>query len=304
MCGLFNIQLPQFVYRINPRHDSVAGSFGFGVMTAVLSTPCTAPFMGSAAAWAAGQHPATTLTTFAAIGSGMALPYLLLSIWPALVDRMPRTGPANVLIKQVMGLLLLAAAAYFIGVGLSGWWVDPPAPPSVAYWWPVMGLIAAAGVWMGIATWRITSSAAKRGVFVTLGVVMLAASVYGAVRLTDPGPIAWAYYTAQRFDGALRDGNVVVMDFTAEWCLNCKWLERNVLDDPRVTGALRGENVVPMKVDLTGNNEEGNRKLKEVGRLTIPLLVIFAPDGREVFKSDFYTADQVVRAIDAADSGR
>ena len=297
MCGLFNIQLPQFVYRINPRHDSVAGSFGFGVMTAILSTPCTAPFMGSAAAWAAGQHPATTLTTFTAIGAGMALPYLLLSAWPTLIDRMPRTGPASVLIKQVMGLLLLAAAAYFIGVGLSGWWVSPPDSPSVAYWWPVMGLVAAAGMWMGYGTVRATSSMVKRAVFVGLGVVLTAGSVYGAVRLTDKGPIDWVNYTPQRFEDALRDEEVVVMDFTAEWCLNCKWLERNVLHDPAVVKVLDQDSVVAMKVDLTGNNEPGNSKLKDVGRLTIPLLVIFTPDGRESFKSDFYTTQQVIDAV-------
>ena len=300
MCGLFSVRLPDFVYRINPRHYSITGSVGFGVMTAVLSTPCTAPFMGSAAAWAAGQHPATTLTTFAAIGFGMAFPYFLLSSWPGLVDRMPRTGPASELIKQVMGLLLLSAAAYFIGVGLSGWWVSPPDPPSIAYWWPVMGFIAAAGVWMGYRTVRMTKSRTQRVVFTTLGVVLVVGSAYGASRLTDHGPIKWVYYTPQRFDAATGQGKVVVMDFTAEWCLNCKWLERNVLHRPSVVELLQRDDVVAMKVDLTGNNELGNRKLSEVGRLTIPLLVIFAPDGEEVFKSDFYTVEQVVEAIHSA----
>ncbi len=299
MCGLFTVRLPGFVYKINPRHDSLAGSFGFGVMTAVLSTPCTAPFMGSAAAWAAGQHPATTLTTFAAIGVGMGLPYFVLSSWPGLVERMPRTGPGSELIKQVMGLLLLAAAAYFIGVGVSGWIVTPPDPPSVAYWWPVMGFIAAAGGWMGWRTVRMSPSMVKRVVFAGLGLLMIGGSAYGVVRLTDKGPIDWVYYTPQRFEEALGDGKVVVMDFTAEWCLNCKWLEHNVLNQPRVVELLDDEDVIAMKVDLTGNNETGNGMLRKTGRLTIPLLVVFAPDGGEVFKSDFYTVDQVAGAIES-----
>jgi thiol:disulfide interchange protein len=58
-----------------------------------------------------------------------------------------------------------------------------------------------------------------------------------------------------------------------------------------------------MKVDITGNNPPGKAKLKETGRLSIPLLVVLAPDGREILKSDFYTADQVVAAVDAAGSG-
>src|SRR5690606_27795116 len=118
LCGLFAVRLPNFVYSINPKHDSISGSLGFGVMTAVLSTPCTAPFMGTAAAWATTRNPGIALAVFAAVGVGMALPYQILSMNPKLVDRMPRTGPASELIKQVMGLLMLAAAFYFIGTGL------------------------------------------------------------------------------------------------------------------------------------------------------------------------------------------
>jgi thiol:disulfide interchange protein DsbD len=99
MFGFFSVRLPQFIYMINPQQDSPQGSFGLGILAAVLSTPCTAPFMGAAAAWAATQTPLTTLTTFAAIGGGMALPYLILSAFPNLVDRMPKAGPASELIK-------------------------------------------------------------------------------------------------------------------------------------------------------------------------------------------------------------
>ncbi len=101
-----------------------------GILAAILSTPCTAPFMGAAAAWAATQPPWTTLATFAAIGIGMALPYLVLSASPALVEKMPKTGPASLLIKEVMGLFMLAAAAYFIGIGLAAIFSSPPNPPS------------------------------------------------------------------------------------------------------------------------------------------------------------------------------
>ena len=90
------------------------------------------------------------------------------------------------------------------------------------------------------------------------------------------------------------------MDFTAEWCLNCKALEESVLHDKRVIRILAQEHIVPMKVDITGNNPAGKAKLKAVGSLTVPLLIIFAPDGKAVFKSDFYTVDQVLGAIKKA----
>ena len=72
MFGFFSVRLPRFIYTLNPQQDSPQGSFGLGILAAVLSTPCTAPFMGAAAAWAATQTPLTTLATFAAIGGGMA----------------------------------------------------------------------------------------------------------------------------------------------------------------------------------------------------------------------------------------
>lgn len=305
MCGLFAIRLPRFVYSVSPKHDSLPGSFGFGIMTAVLSTPCTAPFMGAAAAWSVTQPRVTTLATFAAIGAGMALPYLALSAFPKLVDRMPRTGPASELIKQVMGLLMLAAAAYFIGVGVSIATVTPPDPPSLVYWWFVAAFIVAAGAWLGYRTWQITGSPVKRAAWTAVALIAIAGSVYGGRQLTSEGPIDWVYYTPERFAAALADDQVVVMDFTAEWCLNCKALEHSVLNSDRVVAMIDRPGVTPMKVDISSSeNVEGAAKLAELGRVAIPLLVVFSPSGEQVFESDFYTIDQVVNAIEQASPGR
>lgn len=303
MCGLYAVRLPQWVYRIEPGHDTYAGSFGFGVMTAVLSTPCTAPFMGGAAAWAVTQPPGVTLSVFGAIGAGMALPYAMLSAFPRLIDKMPRTGPASELIKQVMGLLMLAASAYFIGAGLSGWMVQPPDPPSRIYWWAVAALVALGGVWLAYRTLRIARSPIARALFVSVGVAMLGASIYGGVRMTDRGPIDWTYFTPDRLAEARRAGAVVVLDFTAEWCLNCKVLEATVLHQEQVVRALSRPGVVAMKVDLTGNNEDGNAMLRQVGRLTIPTLVVMSADGRQTLNSDAYTPGEVLAAIRAAGGG-
>ena len=155
MGGLFSIRLPSVVYKVNPKQDSGFGSFLFGVMTAVLSTPCTAPFMGAAAAWATTQSAVLTLTVFGSIGFGMAVPYLVLATFPHLVEKMPRAGAASEVIKQVMGLLMLAAAVYFIGVGLSGIMQQEGAPLSRMYLWIVSGCIAAAGLWLAWRIWRI-----------------------------------------------------------------------------------------------------------------------------------------------------
>ena len=98
-------------------------------------------------AWAALEPPAVTLITFAAIGVGMSLPYLLLSAVPGLTDKMPKAGPASELIKQLMGLLMLSAAAYFVGVGLSGLLAEPPEPPSRVYFWFVAAIVVLADLY-------------------------------------------------------------------------------------------------------------------------------------------------------------
>jgi len=303
MLGAFAVSLPRWVTKINPGHNSHSGSFGFGIMTAILATPCTAPLMGAAAAWAATQTPATTMQVFAAIGTGMALPYLVLAAFPKLVNKMPRTGPASDLIKQVMGLLLMAAGAYFAGAGLSGLMVTAPDPPSRVYWWAVAVAGIIAGLWLLWRTIRITPSFARRVGFGGLGLAVATISTVIGVTQTAPGPINWVYYTPDRFERALANGNVVVMDFTAEWCLNCKSLEAAVLYPKAVSSLLTEANgVVPIKVDLTGGNAAGWARLNKVGRITIPLLVVFAPDGTEVLKSELYTQGQVIEAIEAARS--
>ena len=302
MAGFFTIQLPSKVYAIQTGHDTMIGSFLFGIMTAVLSTPCTAPLMGAAAAWATTQTPGTVLAVFASIGGGMAVPYLILSAFPGMVQKMPRTGPASEVVKQVMGLLLLAAGVYFIGSGLSGMMATAPEPPSRLYWWFVALAGVAAGGQLAWQTIKLTKKPLFLGMFGGTGLLIVVVSIYLGIQMTASGPIKWVYYTPERFAKAIEEDKVVVLDFTAEWCLNCKLLESTSLESDEVVALTRRDEVVPMKVDLTGDNEDGADKLKEEDRLTIPLLVIYGKDGIPTLKSDFYTSDQVVEAIEEAAS--
>ena len=88
-----------------------------------------------------------------------------------------------------------------------------------------------------------------------------------------------------------------MLEFTAEWCLNCKALESTILHNSRVVKAFDAEDVTPIKIDLTGNNVSGRELLSDVGGFRIPLLIIMGPDGEEDFRGDFYTVDQVLDAI-------
>ena len=384
MAGFFSLKLPDWIYMVEAKHDSYSGSFLFGIMTAVLSTPCTAPLMGTAVAWATTQGPATILTVFASVGTGMALPYLVLSAKPEWLDKMPRSGPASDLIKQVMGLLLLAAAAYFVGAGVSGLLVTPPEPPSHLYWWVVSALGGSAGLWLllrgiwiakpqllrlryeSLRGWCRTlllilteavalSPAALTSLLllramnrcltaddpiavlwypslmalmfvlgawtsrrihprlcgwgreysgaalaVQLGATITAISVLIGLSQTAKGPVDWTYYTPDRLAAAQKAGKVVVVDFTAEWCANCKTLEALVLNTPAVSKELNADDVESIKVDLTGNNTEGNSLLKASNRVTIPLLLVYGRDGSLVMNSTEYTPAQVLAAIEEA----
>ena len=316
MLGMFAVRLPQAAYMVTPNNETASGSILFGVMTAVLSTPCTAPFMGTAAAWAATQDPGITLSTFGAIGAGMALPYLVLSARPNWVARFPRTGPASELVKQVMGLLMLAVAAFFLGVAAVSLVPGLPAWAKGLHWWVIAACVCAAAIWLVARTFQITRSPALRLSWTAVGAALAAAFVYIAVLLGIPDKsIPWRLYgvpasavapgdpppiSPEEF-AALRDqSGVLVIDFTADWCLNCKTLELAVLHTKPVIAALNAEDVIPIMVDLSATDAAGWALLKEYGAVGIPLLVVEGPGLTEPFRSNAYTPGQVLGAIASA----
>ena len=266
------------------------------VMAVGLSTPCTAPFMGTACAWAVTQGPGITVAVFVAIGVGMALPYAVLSAFPGLVERMPRTGPGSELLKQVMGLLMLAVAAYFIGIGVVSLTSDGSQQPSQAYWFPVVMLVVAAGGWLTVRTFMLTSSVGRRAVFTAIGLVIAAL----AIPIWPTVHTAWEYYTPQRYQAAVDAGRPVLLDFTAEWCLNCKLIEAAVLESDPVVDAIESSNAAPMKVDRTGANPAGDALFEQLGGVTIPLIVVLGSDGMPVLFSESPTTGQVVEALGQA----
>jgi thiol:disulfide interchange protein DsbD len=297
MLGAFIIRLPNWVYSIDPSRESVPGALGFGMMTAVLSTPCTAPFMGAAAAWAATQKPIITLSTLTSIGAGMAIPYLVLSANPKLLSRLPRSGPGSELLKQVMGLFILAVAVFFAGLGVSSLAAKPPQPASLLYWWGVAALVCMGGVWIVAGAWRSIKGRAARWTLTLLGVLVAIGCWPVAAHLTDRGPINWVYYTPQKLAEARAAGKVVVMDFTADWCLNCKAQEAAVLHQPEIVKLLNSSAVVPLKIDLTGDNPDGRAQLEAMDWVGIPLLAIMGPGTPDPIKFDAYTPDMVRQAI-------
>jgi thiol:disulfide interchange protein len=296
MAGFFTVGLPQWVYAVETKNETVLGSVIFGVMTAVLSTPCTAPLMGAAAGWAVTTKSAfTILAVFLAIGLGMGAPYLVLSAYPQLARRLPKSGPASDVLKQVMGLLLLAAAIYFIGAGVNGLLPHP----AVVHWWLIGLTGAAAGLWLVRRTLQIAKTPGAKATFVAVGLFI--AGISAAIPpVLAVERLPWRPYTEDALAAACRDGNVVVLDFTAEWCINCKTFEKTILEADAVATVLREPGVTLLKADITSKDAPGKAKLAELGRVTIPLLVVYAPNGAEVLKSEAYTREQVIEAVRSA----
>jgi len=132
---------------------------------------------GALLAGAATMPPGLILTIFGSLGVGMAAPYLVLSAKPSLVERIPRTGPASELVKQVMGLLLIAAAAYFVGAGLIALVSQQPWLARQLHWWTVALFATLAGLWLLVRTIQITKRPVPRVVFSAVGLVVAAAAI-------------------------------------------------------------------------------------------------------------------------------
>jgi thiol:disulfide interchange protein DsbD len=306
--GAFNIALPQKVYAVSPKAETAWGSFLFGVMTAVLGLPCFGFVAGALLAGAATLPGSVVMVIFTALGVGMALPYFVLALKPSLINRIPRTGPASELVKQVMGLLLLAAAAYFVGAGVGALLkADPvraaalPVWVKAWHWWAIAAFAVAAGLWLAARTVQITKRPGRRLAFALLGVVIGGGSV--AIAANRTGKILndfWLPYTEQAFREGLAAGDVVVIDFTADWCINCQVLKATVLDREPVKSALRAAGVLPLLADNTSDEAPGWTKLEELGQTGIPLLVIYGPGLAEPWMANAYTSGGVIAAIEAA----
>lgn len=309
--GLFQIQLPQRLYMVNPKADNPQGSFLFGVMTAILGLPCFGFVAGALLAGAAALPAATVVLIFTSIGLGMAVPYLVLSAKPQWVEKIPRTGPAGELVKQVMGLLLLAAAAFFIGTGiialilrtagpapeLPWWWKQ-------THWWAVALLVLAAALWLIFRTFRITSRPGPRASLAVVGLLLGGGVTAYAVDSTlSARHNFWIPFTAEAWQDAIADGRVVVLDFTAVWCINCHFLEETVLNRNPVRAELLSPGVLPLQADLSSNAAPGWQTLKELGQTGIPTLAVFGPGLETPWISNSYTPQMVLDAIARARSG-
>ena len=286
--GVFEVSLPQSVTRnllsTSERKD-LLGSFFQGVFATVLATPCTAPFLGTALGFAFTQSAAIILAMFIAIAAGMSAPYLLLSAQPAWLRFLPRPGPWMVHVKQFMGFLLLATLLFLLYVvgaqrGLEG-----------AIWASCFLLVISVACWMKGAFVVPTASAVKRAVVLVLMLLLVIGSgVYFIGDKFQSAKIAsldsqirgdWQPFTPERLQTELEQGRTVFVDFTAAWCLTCKFNEASVLEAQDVREAFQRHGIVKLKADWTNGDPVITKLLQHFGRPGVPLYVLYPAKNEE-----------------------
>ena len=286
--GVFEVSLPQSVTRsllsTSERKD-LLGSFFQGVFATVLATPCTAPFLGTALGFAFTQSAVVILAMFIAVAAGMSAPYLLLSAQPAWLRFLPRPGPWMVHVKQFMGFLLLATLLFLLYVlgaerGLEG-----------ALWASCFLLVISVACWMKGAFIVPTATVVKRSIVLVLMLaLMLGGGVYFIGGKFQSTRIAsansqihgdWQPFTPERLHNELEQGRTVFVDFTAAWCLTCKFNEASVLEAQDVQEAFKRHGIVKMKADWTNGDPVITKILQQFGRPGVPLYVLYPAKNEE-----------------------
>ena len=258
--------------------EGYAGSFFQGVFATVLATPCTAPYLGTALGFAFAQSAGIILLMFVAIALGMSLPYLLLSAQPAWLRFVPRPGPWMVRVKQFMGFLLIATLLFLL------WVIGVARGLDAAIWVSAFLLALSVACWMlGSFSTPLASRAQRSLVLLLILVLVLGSGFYfigekfraskTAVSTLTTGD--WIPFSPERLQSELAAGQTVFLDFTAAWCITCKYNEAAVLESDAVKDAFARYKVVKMKADWTNADPVITKTLKQFGRVGVPLYVLY-----------------------------
>ena len=301
--GVFTVNLPAAAYRFTPRHDTYVGNFLFGIFTALLSTPCTFGMFVGLLAWALTQPAAVGTALLVTVGAGMAFPYLVLSAFPELARRFPRTGPWAELVKQMMGFLLLGTAVYFARPFIEKLVRSESNKhlSSDAFWWTLFGVVAVAGIFLVVRTMKFAKRLTPRLVAAAIALLMIVPSFVVARNLTYH-PHNWVDFTEEAVARAKATGKPVLVEFTADWCGNCQYVEAFVLNDRGVVRSLKEHDVVMIKADVTDGDEPAIPLLNALNPAgAIPLTAIYSPGRTEpILLTGIYSKADLQRAVEEA----
>jgi len=284
------------------RLGGVAGAFFTGVLAVVVAAPCTAPFMAAAIGYAVVQPPAVALAVFAALGLGLAAPFVLVSFTPALLRRLPRPGPWMETLQRALAFPMYGAAGWLMWIFARQTGITGLAELFAAAW-----LLALAAWLFGRSQqsgrplgYRLASAAAVVLVAAWLGIAALGAPGGQAASAT----IAEQAYSPERLAALRAEGRPVFVNFTADWCVTCKVNERVALSSAKVSRAFQRTGVTYLKADWTSRDPVIAEALAAHGRAGVPLYLLYAPGAAEPrILPQLLTEGAVIQALDEATSG-
>lgn len=316
--GLFyvNISVGQNELNKLSSGDTLVGTFFKGVLATLLSTPCTAPFLGVALGFAFAQSNAIVALIFFVSGLGMASPYLLLTINPGWLKFLPKPGLWMDKFKQSMGFVLLATLVWLnnnmavqVGPAVIGW---------LNYW--LVGLAFSA--WIIANYIDLTTETPRKIKIWSIAILFMLMSSWlcifsqrDVMLALTPGAgfnyksdttggegLGFAPFTVDALNKELNANKTVLLDFTANWCLTCKVNEATVINNQAVKDTIKSLKVVTMKADWTNQDPDITKLLAKFGRSGVPLYVIY-PAGKPsepIVLPEVITVDMVVEKLKEA----
>lgn len=282
--------------------QGLVGSFFTGLLTTVVATPCSAPFMGVAIGAALASGPWQAILVFTALGLGLSLPYFLLAINPALLSRLPKPGVWMVRLKEILAFPLFLTAVWLF-------WVLSQTVNVAALTLILVWLVAA-----GYFVWSLRHRQEHRWIFVSGVVVILATSVAAAFAVSSDemnssesastlegaadGVALWSAYSDAKLQTELDSGKTVFVDFTASWCVTCQINKRLVLSTAAARDLFAQQKVVTLRADWTKRDTEITNALSRLGRNSVPVYALYRPNSKPKLLPEILTFDILKQALE------
>ena len=294
----FGSVLPSSWAAARARHP-VVDSFLTGVLAVAVASPCTAPFMGASLGAAVALPSAQGLAVFAALGLGMALPYLLASAWPPVARMLPRPGVWMAHFKTAMAFPMFATVVWLVWVLGVQVGVD------------AVAALLALLLTVAFAAWALGSPAlgprARSGFGAAALMLVLAALVWAVPALRQEAaaraPVAgedWQPWSPERVAQAQAAGQPVFVDFTAAWCVTCQFNKRSTLGTAAVTSAFKARNVLLLRADWTRRDATISAELARLGRSGVPVYLLYTPGAAGPrMLSEILSVSEVLDALNA-----
>jgi len=290
------------------RKQGLAGAFFTGALLVLLSTPCSAPFLGTAMGFAFTASTPVLFLFFTAAGIGLALPYLLVSAFPNVLKVFPKPGAWMVKLQKVMGVLLLATVVWLLwvvreqagnfGVGIfasiaiasiaCSVLIGKFAPPGTAFIREVSA-VGASAIFLGAFWFAYAAPSFEAEV----------SAIFEAKAKQQISEDGWYRYTPELIENFAKAGRTVFIDATADWCLTCKANEAAVLNRNEFIRAMDSLNVARVKADWTRETPEVTALLKSMGKSGVPAYAIY-PAGdarRQIVLPELLTTNAIVEKI-------